>query len=65
MRAFESEGRRPGAVHRREVLKAAAAAFFAGATNAWAGFAHAPAGDRRTSVVNTRGTAMNSRPLMT
>ena len=65
MRAFESEGRRPGGVHRRVVLKAAAAAFVAGATNAWAGFAHSLAGHGHSPVVNTRGTAMNSRPLMT
>ena len=65
MSAFESEGRRPGGVHRRVVLKAAAAAFVAGATNAWAGFAHSLAGHGHSPVVNTRGTAMNSRPLMT
>jgi hypothetical protein len=65
MRAFESEGGRPGGVHRREVLKAAAAAFVAGATSAWAGLAQAAAGHRYSSVAKIGGTAMNSRPLMT
>src|SRR5258708_35374780 len=65
MPAFDSEGGRPGGVHRREVLKAAAAALVAGATSAWAGFAHVPVGNDHSSVANTRGTAMNSQPLMT
>jgi Protein of unknown function (DUF3237) len=59
------EGRRPGRLRRREVLKAVAAPVVAGATSALAGFARAAGGNDRSFVADRRETAMNSQPLMT
>ncbi len=56
------EGRRPISVRRRDVLKAVAASVVASATSALTGGAHSAGAD---DLATGKGTAMNSRPLMT